>query len=180
MPSQSLADLRIAVADRHKHSAEVVYVHLLDSAQGHPVQSWRFADKASISIGRSADNDVAVSDQHVSRNHARLDCQDGLWTLVSLGRHGTLVNDRIISETTLESQAAFRLGAGGPLLRFQCGDYDERSSETISEIPVDLLAMLGVDEARKQQEVEEISNDSLFQQIQETARRLKQAPPSNP
>jgi pSer/pThr/pTyr-binding forkhead associated (FHA) protein len=161
--------------------AEDVAVHLLDSAQGHPVQTWRFTGKSVLTIGRSPENDVAIADQHVSRVHARLLWQEGQWMLVSTGRHGTLVNDRVISEAPLGDRTTFRLGAGGPLLRFQCGHAEEHPSETIAAIPADLLALLGVDETRKQQEVDEISNDSLFQQIQEHARRLKQQDlPSDP
>ncbi len=168
------------MVDHAPSADEVVAIHLLDSAQGHPIQTWRFAGKSAVTIGRSPENDVAIADQHVSRLHARLVWQGGQWTLVSVGRHGTLVNDRVIAEAVLGEQTVFRLGAGGPLLRFQCGEGEERPTETIGAIPADLLAMLGVDESRKQQEVDQISNDALFQQIQQQARRLKQDSPLDP
>ena len=99
--------------------------------------------------------------------------QDGAWTIVSIGRHGTLVNDRMISEATLQHQTVFRLGAEGPMLRFDTNLAEPRRSETIDNISVDMLAMLEVDEVRKQQEVDQIAGNALFQELQEQSRRSK-------
>jgi hypothetical protein len=162
--------------DSHLRSAaaDVVTVHLLDSAQGHPVQTWRFADHRLVSIGRADDNDVVIADPHVSRSHVKLHRQDGEWTLVSTGRHGTFINDRIVAETQLGRQTIFRLGASGPTLRFERGiGVEKQPSETIDSIHPDLIAMLEIDEMRKQQEADEIAGKSLFRELQEQARRMK-------
>jgi pSer/pThr/pTyr-binding forkhead associated (FHA) protein len=155
-------------------SAELVTIHLLDSAQGHPVQTWRFRDKAEISLGRSEDSDVVLADAHVSRVHAKLSCQNGAWTLTSTGRHGTLVNDRVVAETQLGRNTTFRLGANGPQLRFEQGAPEGRPSETISSIQPDLIAMLAIDEERKLQEADDIASNSLFRELQEKVRRARQ------
>lgn len=150
-----------------------VTLHLLDSAQGHPVQTWRFADKAVISIGRADECEVVIGDAHVSRLHVKLQWQDGAWTLISIGRHGTLVNDRLVAETQLPSQTVFRLGATGPMLRFESGARESRPSETIDAITPDLIAMLEIDRDRQQQDADEIAGNSLFQELQEHVRRAK-------
>lgn len=152
-----------------------VTIHLLDSSQGHPVQTWRFTGKPSISIGRNADNDVVIADQHVSRVHAVVEIVESRWTLNSLGRHGTLVSDRLVAEYPLTHQTLFRLGPAGPMLRFDMAVCESRGSETIDSIQPDLLAALEVDELRKQREVEEITRDSLFQDLQLQARRAREA-----
>src|SRR5262245_7322554 len=140
-------------------------IHLLDSAQGHPLQTWRFKNQDLITIGRSDGNDIVLADRHVSRAHATISFDGGEWTIVSIGRHGTLVNDRMVSEAKLAHQSTFRLGSEGPLLRFDTNVSEPHRSETIDNISVDLLSMLEVDESRKQQEVEEIVGNALFQEL---------------
>ena len=154
-------------------AGKCVFIHLLDVNRGHPLQTWRFADRDVISIGRNDDNDIVVIDPQVSRYHARLVLTDGVWTLHSTGRHGTLVDDRIVSEAALQHLTVFRLGAGGPMLRFDAMALPQRRSETIDNFNVDILAMLEVDEARKQQEVEQIAENELFRQLQEQSRLTK-------
>jgi predicted component of type VI protein secretion system len=161
--------------DRTSHSDDrLATIHLLDSAQGHVVQTWRFRDKREIVIGRSDECDVTITDPHVSRTHVKLQHADGVWTLTSTGRHGTLVNDRLVAETQLGRDTRFRLGAQGPLLRFESGAHEGRPSETIDSIQPDLIAMLEIDENRKLQEADDIAAGSLFRELEEQVRRARQ------
>lgn len=154
-------------------SAGGVSVVLLDSAKGQPIQTWRFADQAEISIGRDDANDVVISDPHVSRHHARLVARDGNWMLHSLGRHGTLIDDRIVAEKTLYSGTIFRLGPTGPTLRFDQGKAGTSVSQTVDQIDPDLLSQLMLDEQRVQKEVEQIMDGKLFDELLEQSQRLK-------
>lgn len=148
-------------------------IHLLDSAQGHPLQTWRFKNQDLITIGRGDGNDIVLSDRHVSRAHATISFDGGDWTIVSIGRHGTLVNDRMVSESTLAHGTTFRLGSEGPLLRFDTNVLEPHRSETIDNISVDLLAMLEVNESKKQEEVDQIVGNALFQELREQSRQRK-------
>ena len=159
----------------HLQPSAGVVVHLLDSAQGHALQTWRFKNQAIITIGRNDGNDIVLADRHVSRAHATIAYDNGVWKIVSIGRHGTLVNDRLISEVALKHQTVFRLGAEGPMLRFDTNAYEPSRSETMDNISADLFAMLEVDEMRKQQEVELIVGNSLFMELKEQSRRQKSA-----
>jgi hypothetical protein len=150
-----------------------VVVHLLDSAQGHSLQTWRFVDSDMITIGRGDGNDIALADPHVSRVHARLVHENGSWTLISIGRHGTLVDDRMVSEYTLRDHTIFRLGGGGPMLRFDSYEPEYRRSETIDRIDTDVLSMLEIDEQRKQQDVDQIPGNALFQELQQQLPRRR-------
>lgn len=152
-----------------------VAVHLLDSAQGHPLQTWRFTGQNLITIGRNDGNDIVLSDPHVSRAHATIAWEDGSWRIASIGRHGTIINDRLISEAKLHHQTTFRLGAEGPLLRFDTDAADARRSETLDNLSGDMLAMLEVDERRKQEEVDQIAGNALFRELKEQSRRLNRA-----
>jgi pSer/pThr/pTyr-binding forkhead associated (FHA) protein len=116
-----------------------------------------------------------LSDTHVSRAHATVADEAGVWTIVSIGRHGTLVNDRMVSEAKLDHQTTFRLGAEGPMLRFDAKQAESNSSQTIDNVGGDMLAMLKVDAGRKQQEVDQIVGNALFQQLKEKWRRVKLA-----
>ena len=158
------------------HSApgdDGVVVHLLDSAQGQPLQSWRFERRDEITIGRGDDCDVVIGNQQVSRAHARIVLQAGRWTLYSAGRHGTIVADRSITEMVLLDQTIFQLGVGGPMLRFDFNSHSPRHSETMENIDVNLLSTLTVDEARKLQEVEQITGDALFRELLEQSRQMR-------
>lgn len=154
---------------------EGVTIHLLDSALGHSLQSWSFFDRHEISIGRADGNDVVISDPHVSRLHAKLVWQGRNWTLVSVGKHGTLVNDRVVAETQMGDATRFRLGASGPTLRFEQGVAERRHSETVDSVHPELIEMLEIDRLRQQAEANEIAGHSLFQELQEHVRRTRRA-----
>jgi pSer/pThr/pTyr-binding forkhead associated (FHA) protein len=159
---------------------EGVTIHLLDSALGHSLQSWSFFDLHEISIGRADGNDVVISDPHVSRLHAKLVWQGRSWTLVSVGKHGTLVNDRVVAETQMDDATRFRLGASGPTLRFEHGVAERRHSETVDSVHPELIEMLEIDRMRQQAEANEIAGNSLFQELQEHVRRTRGAVSADP
>jgi pSer/pThr/pTyr-binding forkhead associated (FHA) protein len=148
---------------------------LLDSAQGHPIQIWRFSDHAEITIGREHGNDVVISDPHVSRLHARIVAFEGRWTLISMGRHGTLINDRLIVDCELPSKTVIRLGPNGPQMRFETGSARASHGDTLDNIDPDAFALLEVNEQRKQQEVEQIAGGDLFETLMEQSRRRRAA-----
>ncbi len=154
-------------------SAHCVFVQLLDSAQGRPIQVWHFADQTTITIGRSEDNDVTIIDQQVSRLHAKLIWQEGVWSLISLGRNGTVVNDRLVSEMELSDESIFRLGADGPMLKFRLTKAETGRTETISSFDPSMIAMLAIDEDRKQEEVQQIADNALFKDLLEKTQELK-------
>lgn len=161
------------MVDHTARANETIALHLLDSAQGHTLQSWRIVDQSTVTIGRSDDNDVVIADPHVSRLHATLVRQDGRWTLVSLGRHGTLVDNRVISEAPLVEGMIFRLGANGPTLRFGTLDIATSRSATLDNIDTEMLSMLDIDQRRKHQEVEQITDNELFKQLRARLRGQK-------
>ena len=147
---------------------------MLDSAQGHPIQTWRFSDQCEITIGREDGNDVVISDPHVSRHHATLVAIDEHWMLISHGRHGTLVDDRLVVEKELRSGIVFRLGPTGPMLRFDTGRSSRPvSADTMDQIQPDMLELLNVDEQRKQQEVDQITGGALFDELLQESQRMK-------
>jgi pSer/pThr/pTyr-binding forkhead associated (FHA) protein len=150
-----------------------VYIQLLDSSQGRTIQFWHFANKSQITIGRAENNDISIADEQVSRLHAKLVWEEGAWRLISLGRNGTLVNDRVVAEAEMTDQSIFRLGSNGPMLRFRLDRIDSGRSETVSSFDPSMLAMLQVDETRKQQEVDEVAESSLFQELKEKSQQLK-------
>jgi len=64
-----------------------------DPTDGLPLQ-YVLEEGASASIGRSAENDLCIPERHVSRHHAVIAFQDGLFVLQDLGSaNGTFVND---------------------------------------------------------------------------------------
>jgi pSer/pThr/pTyr-binding forkhead associated (FHA) protein len=152
-----------------------VSIVLLDSAQGQPIQTWRFANQSEISIGREDGNDIVISDPHVSRLHVRLVATNGTWMLISQGRHGTLVDDRIVSEKEMHSGVVFRLGPTGPMLRFDRGKLSTSVTQTMDQIDPDMLSHLNLDEQRMYQEVENITGGELFDELLQQSQRMRAA-----
>ena len=69
-----------------------------------------------ISIGRHADNDIIVSDPHVSRHHAQLRVAQGYFILLDLNSTGgTSINGQRITQKVLKGGDIISL-AGVPLI----------------------------------------------------------------
>jgi pSer/pThr/pTyr-binding forkhead associated (FHA) protein len=150
-----------------------VTLDLLDSAQGHPVQTWRFEGRSALSIGRGDDSDVVLADPRVSRLHAELQFTGDGWRLISKGRNGVLVNGVQIDEQSLQDKTTFQLGSSGPLLRFREDHQGSQNMATLDGIDTSIFAMLQIDEQKKEEEVRAITSGKLFQQLKQRADALR-------
>lgn len=155
----------------HKAIGEVV-LQLLDSSSGRPIKVWTINDQVQITIGRSPDQLVEISDPYVSRNHARLDYRDGQWLLVSLGRNGVIVANQLVTEHPVGVDISFRLGMEGPTLRFRTS---AERTDVMSTISSDTLSELlfQLDEEKVQTEVGEIADGDYFQNLQARAQQMR-------
>jgi pSer/pThr/pTyr-binding forkhead associated (FHA) protein len=81
------------------------------------------ASKRRIRLGRDPRADVRCEHESVSRQHARLDLQDGRWWITDVGSsNGTFVGtERLVTgrSVPLSAGTAVRLGASGPYLRLR-------------------------------------------------------------
>ncbi len=149
-------------------------LHLLDSAQGHPVQTWKFSDCAKITIGRAPECDIGIVDPQVSRLHAELVYQNFVWKLISLGRNGTIVDGERIDQLELIDHTVFQLGGTGPTFKFGFGAATVSNLATLDQFDPDTLNFLAVDEQGKAESVREIADGDSFKALQEQSRRLKE------
>ncbi len=102
----------------------MVILTLLEPQQKKPLQQWNFEDESLIRIGRSADNDIAIADDLVSRHHLELRQIDNggknfTWQAISKGINGTFLNGVLITQTQLPDNCLLQLAQGGPLFKFQ-------------------------------------------------------------
>ena len=73
-------------------------------------------NRKTISIGRHTDNDIVISDPHVSRHHAQLRLNQGYFILLDLNSTGgTSVNGERITQKVLQAGDIISL-AGVPLI----------------------------------------------------------------
>ncbi len=160
---------------QHRETAEVgsMTLNLLDSAQGHPLQTWRFRNRASVSIGRGSENDINLADVKVSRKHVELVYRDAKWWLVSHGRNGTWMNGALLSDASLKDRSIFQLGANGPSFQFFTMSETVSTVATLDGIDPAELDFLEIDQARKTEEVQQIVEAEAFKELQQQARRLK-------
>ena len=154
-----------------------VQVQLIDSSSGRPIRVWNFCDQAAISIGRSNDQLVDIGDPYVSRNHARLDYRNGEWSLVSLGRHGVVVANQLVTDYKIENGQIFRLGMEGPTLRFQLKPEPSAAESTIHFEPMpEILFQLNKEKLRS--EVGQIAEGTYFLKLQARAKQMRSDRPS--
>lgn len=151
---------------------EPVSLHLINPDTGHPIQTWLFETQRSVRIGRADGNDVVIPDPSVSRFHAELQFNGSDWELVNLGRNGTLISNHSISRARIDEQTLFRLGSGGPLLRF------EHSGRALQDLNTMIGAVaapqpIQINESQKDSEVQAIVESEYFQHLQGISSKLR-------
>jgi pSer/pThr/pTyr-binding forkhead associated (FHA) protein len=89
------------------------------------IQEYVLTEGATVTIGRSSNNDIQIAEQHVSRQHCVINYRDGMFMISDLGSsNGTFVNDEQIAKP-------FPLFAGDkvrlyvPMLDFLMPDDDD-------------------------------------------------------
>lgn len=149
-----------------------VSVHLLDPSLSRPLQSWKFAGRDSISIGRGPEREVALSDPYVSRLHAEVRHADGRWVLLAHGRHGVLVQNEPVQEMFVSGDVTFKLGSSGPTLRFQstAAEQDNRHTLCFDSAPIELFSL---DATKLARDVSEITQADYFHTLQQRAQELR-------
>ena len=91
-----LNDRRVSGRPRYFRKTDAVPEHEWTlSAETGPLAGLSFGVDRSLVLGRSLESDIAVVSPHVSRQHARLDLDDGQLMIEDLGSaNGTVVNGR--------------------------------------------------------------------------------------
>src|SRR5579875_3623781 len=73
--------------------------------------------KTVTTLGREPSNDIVISDPTVSRQHARLLCENGTWIIEKLSPQNTLtVNQRQVQRETIHDRDTIGLGPGTTFL----------------------------------------------------------------
>lgn len=83
--------------------------------------TYEFDSDTTIQVGRQADADVVVEHPKVSRSHATVFFDGGVWQFSSLGSNGSFVDDDDdpVRHLFIDDETEVRLGRGGGLLQFQ-------------------------------------------------------------
>lgn len=109
-------------------SRRSAYLHVLSGSSAGRL----YAVSDQVTIGRAADNDVAVPDEGVSRMHARLQVDGHEYVLTDVGsRNGTRVRGERVQQARLREGEVFCLGTS---VMLKVGSYDA--------LEVDLLTRL--------------------------------------
>ena len=150
-------------------------LQLLDSAQGHPLQTWTIADQNHVTIGRADENDIVVADPYVSRTHAYLqfDHAHDEWRVISISRQQVVYQGETRGELPLADGMVFRLGQHGCYLRFGESLDQAVDRKTIS-FDATLMPVFALDRKKMQREVNEIADGEYFQSLKNAASQLRQ------
>jgi pSer/pThr/pTyr-binding forkhead associated (FHA) protein len=83
-------------------------------------------DHFPLVIGRSEDADVKLDDRWASRRHCLIEAQDGTLVVQDLGsKHGTLLNNVIISEAVLKPGDRLSIGLTTLTATYEAVDIEE-------------------------------------------------------
>ena len=151
---------------------EEVVVQLHDAALGRVVKTWKFRGRQQISIGRAPEQDIEINDPYVSRLHAELHYRDGKWVLIARGRHGVVVRHQQIAELIIDAEVTFQLGSAGPTLRFAVEHGDSECGRTLC-FEMEPLPAFALDQAKLNQDVDQIAEGDYFQRLQSAAQALR-------
>jgi hypothetical protein len=151
-------------------------IQLLDAAEGHPLQTWRFEGRTRLTIGRSEDNDVVVTDPYVSRAHAYLQFEPAgdTWRIISISRQQLMYRGEVHAELDLVDGMVFRLGPNGCYLRFNQNQEQDDNRSTLSFDPK-TMPILVLDRQKLEREVGDIASGEYFAQLKKAveARRAQ-------
>ena len=147
-----------------------VSVHLVDPADGRPLQIWTFATDR-ITIGRGEEESIVLADPYISRVHAELVGEGGLWELISRGRNGVYVEGRMVAACQLSPGTTFRLGQNGPTFRF--GNVPQPTGTSALCFDPESIVVLALNRQALDQETREIEATDYFQKLQQKARELR-------
>ena len=77
-----------------------------------PAKGARFLiDQSQSSIGRATDSQIFLDDVTVSRKHAAIECEDGVFTLIDLGSlNGTYLNNQSVAKSALKTGDEIQIG----------------------------------------------------------------------
>jgi hypothetical protein len=149
-----------------------ISIQLLDPSSGTPINSWTFQNKVHISIGRAPDQDVAIGNPYVSRNHANIEYREGSWLLISTGRNGVIVSNEFVKELILENDLQFRMGVEGPTLKFSDRSEKSEFGATI-DFSAEMCPQFELDRNHLSRDVQEVEQGEYFQNLQRMAKLLR-------
>jgi pSer/pThr/pTyr-binding forkhead associated (FHA) protein len=133
-----------------------------------------------IRIGRSEQNDVVVGDPLVSRAHAELTSHSDGWKIASLGRHGTLIDGRLVTgDAFVKDHSVIQLGINGPAIEFRRGHTRVDTLATLTNLNVAAVSQLRVDDEKTRAEVSKITDGEVFKKLQQQAEDLKKQRDAN-
>ena len=91
---------------------------------------------------------------------------------MNLGKNGTLVSSQSITRVRIDEQTLFRLGSGGPLLRFEHSNvaFDILNTITGALAPPQAIQ---IDEGQKESQVRAIVESQDFQHLQGVSSKLR-------
>jgi len=77
-----------------------------------PAKGARFLiDQSQSSIGRATDSQIFLDDVTVSRKHAAIEVEDGVFTLIDLGSlNGTYLNNQSVAKSALKTGDEIQIG----------------------------------------------------------------------
>lgn len=117
----------VRVADVQKSADKRSEHHLLVHVQGTEMGRVRALDKPVMLIGRSTDADIWLSDDGISRKHARFVRQGGVTVIEDLeSANGTFVQGEKITRRVLKTGDQIQLGPSS-LFRYSITDDDQRA-----------------------------------------------------
>jgi len=110
-----------------------------------PIRKTLYRLKGETWIGRSPENNINLEDPIVSRRHARVSCQDGIWLVEDLGSaNGIILDGNRVDKMVLTSGDVFEIG--GTTFRFITKEIQKDRNQLFNTLEI-LSPRLGEQES---------------------------------
>jgi len=159
-------------------STGAIVLELLDSASGVPLQTWSFTEQHRILLGRAEESDVVIVNPYVSRSHAYLIRDESGWKAESISSQQLVVAGKRQQSIRLSDGLIFRLGTHGCDLKFTQPKTPANKFNFAGTLMFDpdMCPLLHLDKEQLQREVDQIANDSYFQNLSQAVKNLRSRP----
>lgn len=154
-------------------------VDLLDSQHGYVLQTWVLDRDRQVVLGRGGSAGVSIPNPFVSRSHAALWFESGVWRIRCLSAGGVFIENKRVDTWDLSCGDELRLSRTGPVLRFRLtGEAAMSSGGATMQLDEGSMPLLILDEAERDREVAAIEQSGYFSELRKLATHLRDAQPS--
>jgi DNA-directed RNA polymerase specialized sigma24 family protein len=113
-------------------SGQRLHIQIVIGMDGDSVQYRVLEPGDVVRIGRLSECDIVMDHPRVSRSHATVFFEGGVWQYSSTGANGSYIDDESVTHVLIEDGTSIRLGRDGGLIEFRFPEDDDSDTGSIT------------------------------------------------